>query len=590
MQPGEPLHPRPQFARDRWVDLGGPWGFAYDDDDAGLAERWYRRDDVFVRTIQVPFPPESKASGIHDTGFHPVVWYRRTFDISGRQSGERVLLHCGAIDYRARIWINGSLVAIHEGGHTPIDADITGALTPEGGQVIVIRAEDRPHDLEQPRGKQDWQEAPHDIWYHRTTGIWQPVWLEYAGPSYITALIWTPTVERDTLGVALRVANPNGLPNLRVHIRLTLRGETLANEVLSLHDEGTRAELSLERAHTTMDRQELLWHPQHPNLIGAEVSLIDGGTVLDIVHSYAGLRDVRISDGRYLLNGEPLYLRMVLEQGYWPDSHLAAPSADALRTEVERVQELGFNGVRIHQKIEDPRFLYWCDALGLLVWGEMANAYAFSAESVRRLIGEWQEVLERDRSHPCIVAWVPMNESWGAPNLPEDAAQRDYVRALYHLTKALDPTRPAIANDGWEHIRGDMLTIHDYTPSPEAIRARYATREAIDRTLREFRPGGHVLDLSGADTHALPVVLSELGGIGLKPREGEPWYGYTTVDDTDAFLARYRDLIDAVLDCEALAGFCYTQLTDTLQETNGLLTANREPKVDPAQIRAITRD
>jgi hypothetical protein len=319
------------------------------------------------------------------------------------------------------------------------------------------------------------------------------------------------------------------------------------------------------------------------------VVLEDGdGEVLDTVHSYVGLRSIEATDGLFLLNGHPSYLRLVLSQGYWPESHLAAPNEDAIRHEVEAIKSLGFNGVRIHQKVEDPRFLYWCDRLGLFVWSEMANAYLFSNEAVLRFTREWTEIVERDYSHPSIVTWVPFNESWGVPNLPGDPRQRDYVRAIYHLTKALDPTRPVIGNDGWEHFVGDIWGIHDYSLDGDMLRERYGTMQAVTETLTA-RPQHHRAVLDDQPRAGRPVVLSEFGGISYAPRPGTPWFGYGSVADSDGFLAKYAELTHAVLDSPGVAGFCYTQLTDTEQEANGLLNADRTPKLDPAKVAAVTR-
>jgi hypothetical protein len=281
---------------------------------------------------------------------------------------------------------------------------------------------------------------------------------------------------------------------------------------------------------------------------------------------------------------------MVLEQGYWAESHLAAPSAEALRKEVELTKELGFNGARVHQKVEDPRYLYWCDRLGLLVWGEMANAFVFSHLAVERFTREWLDVVRRDYSHPCIVAWVPINESWGVPALGRDPAQRHYIQALYHLTRALDATRPVIGNEGWEHLAADIWGLHDYSSEPDGIRERYGSAEAIARTLAGDipTPGHFIFALPGAERGEAAVMITEFGGIGFVPNPGERWHGYDTVRTTEAYLARYGELVRAVLDCPNIVGFCYTQLTDTAQETNGLLTEDRRHKLDPAAVRAIT--
>ena len=580
-----PLHPRPQRARAAWIDLSGTWGFAYDDDDRGLDERWQERSDGFDRRIEVPFPPESPASGIGDTSYHPVVWYRRTIEPPPLHADRRAILQCGAVDYRAQVWVNGRLVAAHEGGHTPFSADITAAL--DGGPAtIVIRAEDPPLDLAMPRGKQDWQPEPHSGWYYRTTGIWQPVWIETVDATHIADIRWTPDLDRGLLGVAIALRRGSPGP-VQVRVQVWLRGDPLADITATTRGTHVSVDLPLELSHPD-DWGAVLWAPEHPNLLDATLTLSRDGEPIDEVTSYAGFRSVRVRSGRFMLNDRTYYLRLALEQGFWPESHLAAPSVEAMRRQVELAKELGFNGIRIHQKVEDPRFLYWCDRLGLLVWGEMANAYAFSPAAVARLTSEWQEVLARDYSHPCIVAWVPFNESWGVPNLPADPAQGHYVQTLYHLTRTLDPTRPVIGNDGWEYLAGDLLGIHDYTFVGADLVERYGSLAAIQRTLDEVEPQHHQLLLPGHRWAGEPVILSEFGGVSLHPEKGQGWFGYGTVGNIEQLFDKYRELVTAILASPAVSGFCYTQLSDTLQETNGLLTAGRVPKVDPARIRAVT--
>lgn len=581
-------HPRPQLTRDRWIDLCGSWDFAYDDGDAGLDEHWYDRSGPYDRTITVPFPPESKASGIGDPGFHPVLWYRRSFHIDHADRTGRVLIHFGAVDYRATVWVNGERVAEHEGGHTPFSADITPALSPDDAeQVVVVRAEDVPGDVAQPRGKQFWGEGSTGIWYHRTSGIWQPVWLEPVPDIHLSRLAWTPSVASGTVRMRC-VFRRRPEPGHSLHVKLRVGEVVLADVTFALIDAEIEQDIGLATAGKGPARANLLWSPESPTLIDAELTLEDSeGGVADRVRSYFGFRDVDVADGRFLLNGSPYFLRLVLEQGYWPDSHLSAPGPDALRHEAELTKELGFNGVRIHQKVEDPRFLYWCDRLGLLVWGEMAAAFEFSGAAVERTTREWIEVLRRDHSHPSIVAWVPFNESWGMPSLASDPTQQQFVRAIYHLTRAIDPSRPVISNDGWEHIESDIWSIHDYARSGDDLRQRYGSAEAIEKTLRRNRPVHRKIHLHPTQRDGQPIMITEYGGISYTPAEGENWYGYRTVDSPEAYLAAYAEVTEALLDSTELAGFCYTQLTDTEQETNGLLTADRRPKLDPSAIRAV---
>jgi hypothetical protein len=335
-------------------------------------------------------------------------------------------------------------------------------------------------------------------------------------------------------------------------------------------------------------RNELLWSPQQPTLIRAKVQLWGGrGELLDEVESYTALRQVTIQGDRFLLNGRPYTLRMVLDQGYWQESGLTAPDDEALRRDVELAKEMGFNGVRKHQKIEDPRYLYWADTLGLLVWEEMPSAYRFTKTSVERLTKEWMAAIERDYSHPCIVAWVPFNESWGIPDLPVIAEQRHYVQTLYHLTKTLDPTRPVVGNDGWESVATDILAIHDYDTEPERIAARYQSDEVVGRLFTRERPAGRLLTLEGHPHTGQPIMLTEFGGIAFSPNPDETW-GYTRSGSAAELAREYTLLLAAVRKARLLSGFCYTQFADTYQEANGLLYVDRTPKFPLEQMRVAT--
>jgi beta-galactosidase/beta-glucuronidase len=591
-----PVHPRPQLTRSRWVELAGDWQFAYDDDRVGISQGWHCDASAFDRTICVPFPPESPASGIGDQGFHPVLWYRTTFRPRS-QPGERLLLHFDAVDYRAQVWVNGQFVVEHVGGHTPFSADVTEMLDGTGEQVLVVRAEDDPHDLEMPRGKQDWEKEPHGIWYPRTSGIWQTVWLEPVPALRIEEVRWTPDVAAAALHLELRLDQVPAHPH-RARLVLSRAGRQVADSVVAFDRDRAWLTVRLPQADMTLERQSTLWSPETPNLFDAEITLLDGDIVRDTVGSYVGLRSISTADNRVYLNGRPYFFRLVLDQCYWAESHMSAPNDEAIRRDVELVKDLGFNGVRLHQKVADPRFLYWCDHLGLLVWSEMPAAYEFSARAIERTTAEWTAVVRRSSSHPCVIAWVPVNESWGVPNLVDSAPQRAFVSALYHLTKALDPDRLVVGNDGWEQVVTDVITVHDYTFHPEVLRGRYGREVDIDATLSSTQPGYRSVLLPGVARHGQALMVTEFGGItfdvgvdadGDGNRDGSSWHGYSQVYSADELLERYRGLVDALLDAPAIAGFCYTQLTDTFQETNGLLTADRRPKADMAELRRINR-
>jgi hypothetical protein len=307
---------------------------------------------------------------------------------------------------------------------------------------------------------------------------------------------------------------------------------------------------------------------------------------VDSVRSYTALRSITTQGDRILLNGRPYGMRMILDQGYWPETGLTAPEDAALRRDVELARAMGFNGVRKHQKIEDPRYLFWADVLGLAVWLEMPSAYRFTDRSIERVTREWMDAVKRDYSHPCVFGLVPFNESWGVPNLPDSPKERHWVRGLYSLTKTLDPTRPVVGNDGWESVATDMIGIHDYDPNPESIARRYQTEETAPRLFKRERPGGRLLVLEGQTDH--PLVLSEFGGIAYS-RDTRTTWGYSRAGSAGAFADRYCKLLEAVRAIPIFSGFCYTQFADTYQEANGLLYADRTPKIPIEVIAQATR-
>ncbi|HZW40736.1 MAG TPA: glycoside hydrolase family 2 TIM barrel-domain containing protein [Agromyces sp.] len=588
-------YPRPQLLRSAWCDLTGEWDFAFAT-DATVRDP---RSVAFDRRIVVPFPPESPASGIGDTGYHPVVWYRRTFGASElAESGSSadnpiVLLHFGAVDWAAEVWLNGVFLGRHEGGQTPFSFDVTDAVAwggdPDGDVAgaeheLVVRAVDDPHDVSLPRGKQDWRESPHSIWYHRTTGIWQPVWLESVPATRIDDLAWQPDVPAASVDLELSISSAPA-PGTWAHVTITYEHELLAECRVLLLEQVSHMRIGLQRQRNGQQYEELLWSPEHPRLISATVAVESGGA-RDAASSYFGLRSVAATERAFLLNDRPIYTRSVLSQNYWPESHLAAPTPEALRREVELIKELGFNAARVHQKAEDPRFLYWADRLGLLVWGETASAYEFNPRAVALLTNEWVELVRRDRSHPSIVAWVPLNESWGVQHISHDPRQQAFSRAISDLTRAIDGTRPVISNDGWEHTDSDVWTIHDYDGDPARLAERYGSIDAVDELLAGFGPAGRRMSTTTGDREQ-PVMLTEFGGVSYVDDDVEGAWGYSSARDATHFEGQLTGLLEAVQASPALVGYCYTQLTDTGQETNGLLRADRSPKIPIESIRSI---
>jgi beta-galactosidase/beta-glucuronidase len=578
-------YPRPQLQRADWTCLNGSWRFCFDDAEAftGPAdiEQW-------PLEIVVPYPPEARASGIADGGFHKVCWYQRDFDF--KPAADRVILRFGAVDYSARVWVNGHLAVTHEGGHTPFSADITDMLRADGRQTVTVRAEDDPHDLAKPRGKQDWQLEPHSIWYPRTSGIWQTVWIERVGRTFIDKVRWTPRLEGFAIGFEARIGGVVA-DDLSLELELRHGERLLARDRYRVVDGEVDRFVVLSDPGIDDFRNELLWSPERPTLLDAKLRLWHGGKIVDEVQSYTALRSANVLRDRFMLNGRPYVLRMVLDQGYWPDTLLAAPGDDALRRDVELAKAMGFNGVRKHQKLEDPRYLYWADKLGLLVWEEMPSAYRFTRSAIKRTIREWTEAIDRDYSHPCIIVWVPFNESWGVPELPSVQAHRHAVEALYHLTKTLDQTRAVIGNDGWESSATDIIGIHDYDSNLDHIRQRYGAEVEREQLFDRRRPGGRVLTLDGYPHQGQPIMLTEFGGITFQERTQQgvkKVWGYTEIGDAETFATLYEQLLETIIHTALFSGFCYTQFTDTFQEANGLLYADRTPKIPLERIRAAT--
>jgi beta-galactosidase/beta-glucuronidase len=572
-----PEHPRPDRMRAEWRTLNGPWAFEFDDEDRGLAERWYAGDRAFSRTITVPYAFQSRLSGIGETGFHDVVWYRRAVEVPPSWRGRRVFLRFGAVDYEATVWVNGVEVGRHRGGHSSFGLDVTDALR-AGENTVVVRAFDPSTDRTIPRGKQYWKPQSESIWYTRTTGIWQPVWLERVPPLHIVDFRVTPDVDNSQVTVEAVV---NGTPpDVRLRVSAAFEGELQAEAETACRERRVTVVLKLPA--------QRLWSPQRPQLYALSLGLLARGEEIDGVKSYFGQRKVAVHEDKVYLNNAPYYLRMVLDQGYWPDSTITPPSDEAMQLDIRMTKALGFNGARKHQKAEDPRWLYWADKMGLLVWGEMANAYEYSEEYVGRFVQEWQEVLARDYNHPSIVAWVPINESWGVDQVLSSRRQQAHLQSLYHLTRSLDATRLVVDNDGWEHTDAtDLFTIHDYARTGPELAAKYealkADRARIPRNAREAAAFGYRYN-------GTPILLTEFGGIAFrldKPSAQNEW-GYSGIEPTrEAFLQRLDGLVKAIRANPVFAGFCYTQLTDVEQEINGLLTYDRRPKADPAELARI---
>jgi beta-galactosidase/beta-glucuronidase len=570
-----PEYPRPHRARPRWLNLNGEWEFAFDDADRGRRDGW-ESGQTFPLRITVPFSFEAALSGIGERAIHPVIWYRRLVEIPAGFLHERLLLHIGACDFAAQVWVNGRCVGMHRGGYAPITCEIQHAARP-GSNEVVIRVEDRPV-WSQPRGKQIVGEAPVFIDYDRVTGIWQTVWLEPV-PNTFVEDVWSRfALETERLSVNVQC---NQEFDGAIEVVATFAGALVARARAFI---AQRREVRVDLAIA----QPRLWCPNDPALYDLTINVLDGERGVDAVTTYAGLRRFTRKGRTIRLNGAPFYFRAVLDQGYFPGGWYTAATDDDLKRDITLMQAMGFNGARKHQKAEDPRWLYWADRLGFVVWSEMPSGRAFGTALVEDCTREWLELVRRDRMHPAIMTWVPLNESWGIDAVAHSPRQRQWVRALYHLTRSLDPTRFVIANDGWEFLTGDIWGLHHYATSGADL--AICLRQVLGDPATEVAPGRRAA-LPGANVGDLPVMLTECGGLALRdPRPGgapEDAWGYAQVANAAELERRIGDLMHAVRVQPNYSGFVWTQFADVQQEINGLVYFDRTPKLPLAVLRAI---
>lgn len=580
-----PEYPRPDFVRQLWININGEWEFEFDDANEGLLLGWSDGREL-PRRIIVPFAYQTELSGINDKSIHEFLWYARTVQLSQQTCEHDLLLNFGAVDYAATVWVNGQEVGHHQGGHVPFQFDIAPYVKP-GPNRLTLRVEDR-QDPQQPRGKQSHTGQPHGIDYYCTSGVWQTVWLEPVPALRIEEIRTSTDAKKNILDVTVFLHAPSSAWRIEVEVLEQEKRVAIAEDKTAVAT--GRLQLTIPYAK--------LWSPEKPNIYDLKIRLFDGQKLLDEVESYFGLRGIELRDGQVLLNGNPTYLKLVLDQGYWPEGLLTAPTDEALQTDIGWAKMFGFNGVRKHQKIEDPRWLYWCDRLGLMVWEEMPNAREWSATAEQRLSAEWQEAIRRDYNHPCIVTWVPVNESMGFPGLAEQhAGQYAFIERMVNVTRRLDSSRPVIDNDGWEHTDiTDICAIHDYTPNSEKLSTRYQDMMTGGNLPVKVWISDKPLFARGSRYRGQPIVLSEVGGFlaippGIPPEKRDLLYQfYDSFQTSEELVEKYRDLLKGIASLKFLSGFCYTQLTDIEQEINGLLTYDRHPKVPADSIAAIHRE
>lgn len=569
-----PEHPRPDRVREHWQNLNGVWEFTFDPQDAGIRQGW-NDGRALPGKIVVPFCPESLLSGVFDEDFHPVCWYARSFDVPESLRDGRILLHFGAVDYRADVWLNGRHLGQHEGGYDPFQFDVTEMVKPSGNR-LTVRVHDDPREAK-PRGKQSPERYPQGCTFMRVTGIWQTVWLERVGKVYVRDWVLRADPETGRLQIRPRCNGPTA--GLQFQVRVRVAGKELLSESTPCASEDSEMAAKVPNAEP--------WSPENPKLYDLELRLCTrNGLEVDQVATYVGFRRIETRKSSYWLNGKPIFFASALDQGYYPTGLYTPPSDVALRQDVQWAKLYGLNGVRKHQIVAEPRFYYWCDRLGLLVWAEMPD-WGTDFSQTEKFLRQWTDCVRRDINHPCIITWVPTNE-WTSP---EDARASQIKARLYETTKAVDPTRPVIDTSGYCHAMTDILDLHVNPPDGAACRkwwADWQSSVAASGTFAAYpnRPAY----ARGFRHQGQPVIISETGNWRIT--EWQPmglWtpYGYGPIPTTREYLGRYRDFFMALIAERPCAGFCYVQLYDVEGEVNGYLTYDRKPKVPPEAIRAI---
>ena len=567
-------HPNPQRERREWLCLNGEWEFEIDKSVSGAARRLFEKEHLEGK-ITVPFCPESVLSGVGDTDFLNCVWYRRDLVLPDAWQGGRVLLHFGAVDHTATVYLNGKKVGTHSGGFVSFTLDITSHLV-EGKNSLCVCAKDDTRDGRFGSGKQSLEYASHGCYYTRVTGIWQTVWLEHVPETYIRNFKLVPDATNGTLTLEAEVCGTGTLTAKALY-----KGKPVGDLSLTASSNTVCGTMTLTEKH--------LWEVGNGRLY--DLTLTFGE---DTVNSYFGLRSVAFDGKRFLLNGRSVYQRLVLDQGMYRDGIYTAPCDEAMQNDIRISLAAGFNGARLHQKVFEPRFLYHCDKAGYLVWGEYGDwgiDYT-DLECLPPFLSEWQEIIERDFNHPSIIGWCPTNEVWPTQNVG-DKKRPEVRETLYHLTKALDRTRPCIDASGGKHTKSnDIFDMHSYIQDPARFEEVFSNTDVASLLAAwgvDPKTNAAITHRLGSYTKEQPFFVSEYGGIKWDVNSGnaDAW-GYGNAPKTEQeFIERYRSLTNTLLDNPSMCGFCYTQLYDTEQEVNGLYTYDRKPKFDMEIFREI---
>ena len=563
-------YPRPQLVRPDWVNLNGEWKFGFEDIDSKKA----LKGDLPL-SIRVPFTYETKLSGIHRSGQHNIVWYAKK--IKGK-IGKRSILHFEGADYDTEVYIDGQCVGNHRGAYTRFSIDVTDYLT-ESESLLVVKCSDEHHPI-QVLGKQRWKKESFGCWYVQTTGLYKSVWMEYVENTYLTSVKITPELKDYSVQFNFSVNAPD--EDVEVRFAISFDGESIQTASMCANEKENS--LTIQLTSNKLHHQVAVWSPYCPNLYDVEIFVYKHGVLTDKVGSYFGLRDYRAKEGKILLNETPFYAKLLLDQGYWADSSLTPPNEEALMNDIEISKQMGFNGVRKHQKTEDERFFYYADIMGFTVWCEMPSNHWFADMATKEITREWLDIVSQYYNHPSLVTWVVFNESWGIRNIYRNQAQSNLATGLYYLTKSIDIMRPVISNDGWVHAKSDILTLHHYEQDSDRLLSFY---ENLEKQVKGAKQNPQRLPYAeGYSYEGQPIVFSEFGGAAYISdcEENVNWgYGSSVKNDAE-FLDRYGSLIEAIRKMD-INGYCYTQLSDVEQEVNGLLDAHHQPKIPIEEIK-----
>ncbi len=572
--------PRPQMIRQKWMSLNGLWDFAFDDENCGLTFEQYKDPSFFDQKIVVPYSYQTKKSLIERNEDHPIVWYRKEFEFD-LENGKRAILHFDAVDYKADVFVNGRHMISHIGGHIPFEIDITDVIKERN--EIIVRAEDF-NLCTQPLGKQSWKSENFLCWYTRTTGIWQQVWIEEVGSTYISEVRMTPDIDNASLEMDFIL--DGSCKNVMVMAEISFYKKPITTIPMSAKSNRVRmsADVSSEDANFRLH----FWSPADPNLYDVTFRVLKDGQVIDAIESYFGMRDISRKGNKVFLNNQELYQRLILDQGYIKDGGLTL-TPEELENDLILIKKMGFNGARKHQKIEDARYMYLCDVLGLVMWAEMPSFFEFSHKSIENVNHELHGLIAKHYNHPSVIVYTLMNESWGINEVYKDKRQQAFINSLYWMTKALDSTRLIVGNDGWEQTTTDILTVHDYNSDPETLAKSYENMaEAADGcpSLTSLRHT-YAKDYQYAGE---PFMISEFGGVAFDTgsmKTKSSWGYGDRLNGKEAVLEKIGALTQALINMDGMCGYCYTQLSDVEQEVNGLLDHNHNPKFDPEVLREI---